>query len=189
MCSRIDVYLWVIDQCYAKPWGPCISTGSYCPKVYLWSSEVYWRELPCAHRSECLHLAVPKISADQCLALINWYLSEYWSLWHILGIVWKVFLRAFRRILYRGNRASICGVIGRMKFVTAWYWSIIHRYTSILEHKQGQPLLWLSYRHFRHKRTAIYRTIGSRTCDALSRCTDHLFLYIRLPSLRIRPQT
>ena len=28
-------------------------------------------------------------------------------------------MRAFRRILDCGNRASICGVIGRMKFVTS----------------------------------------------------------------------
>ena len=122
MHSRIDVYLWVIDQCYAKPWDPCISTGSYCPKVYLWLSEAYWRELPCAHGSERLRSAVPEISADQCPALINWYLDEYWSLWHILGIFRKVFLRAFRRILDRGNRASIHGVMAE--------WSLWH-YTCL----------------------------------------------------------
>ena len=113
MYSRIDVHLWVIDQCHAKPWGPCISIGSYCSKVYLWLSEAYWRELPCTCGSERPHSAVPEISADQCPALINWYLDEYWLLWHVLGIVRKVFLRAFRRILDRVNRASICGVMAK----------------------------------------------------------------------------
>ena len=119
MYSRIDVHLWVIDQCYVKPWDPCISTGSYRPKVYLWSSEVYWKELPCAHGSKRPCLVVPEISADQCPALINWYLDEYWLLWHVLGIVQKVFQRAFRCILDHGNHASIRGVIGQMKFVTS----------------------------------------------------------------------
>ena len=119
MCSRIDVYLWVIDQYHAKPWGPCISTGSYCPKVYSWSSEAYWREIPCAHGSKRPRSVVPEISANQCPALINWYLDEYWLLWHVLGIVRKVFLRAFRRILDRGNRASIRGVMAK--------WSLWHR--------------------------------------------------------------
>jgi len=109
LCSRIDVYLWVIDQCYTKPWGPCISTGSYCPKIYLWSLGAYWRELPCTHRSKCLCSVVSKISANQYLALINWYLNEHWLFWHVLGIVWKVCLRAFRHSLDCGNRASICG--------------------------------------------------------------------------------
>jgi len=123
LCSRIDVYLWVIDQCHAKPWGPCISTESYCPKVYLWLSEAYWRELPCAYGSECLCLVVPKISANQCPALINWYLNEYWLLWHILGIVGKVFIRAFRCILDRVNRASIYGVMAEWSL-----WQIVINY-------------------------------------------------------------
>jgi len=115
LCSRIDMYLWVIDQCYAKPWGPCISTGSYCSKVYLWLSEAYWRELLCACGSKCPCLAVPKISTDQCLALINWYLNEYWLLWHI---VWKVFLRAFRYNLDHENNASIHGNMAKWSL---WY--------------------------------------------------------------------
>ena len=126
MYSRIDVYLWVTDQCHAKPWGPCISTGSYRPKVYLWSSEAYWRELPCAHGSECPRSVVPEISADQCPALINWYLDEYWSLWHVLGIVRKVFLRAFRRILDCGNCASIRGVMAE--------WSLWHKCLTLPRH-------------------------------------------------------
>jgi len=121
LCSRIDVHLWVIDQCHAKPWGPCISTGSYYPKVYLWSSGAYWRELPCAHGSKRPRSVVPEISADQCPVLINWYLNEYWSLWHVLGIVWKVFLRAFRRILDHGNRASIRGVMAKWSLWQSFY--------------------------------------------------------------------
>ena len=136
MYSRIDVHLWVIDQCHAKPWGPCISTGSYCPKVYLWSSKAYWRELPCARGSERPHSAVPEISADQCPALINWYLDEYWSLWHILGIIQKVFLRAFRLILDSGNRASICGVMAK--------WSLWHYSPSWFE-LRWEVILFLVY--------------------------------------------
>jgi len=94
---------------------------------------------------------VPEISADQCPALINWYLNEYWLLWHILGIVWKVFSRAFRRILDRGNRASIHGVMAK--------WSLWHFYclisiilflsTSILEHFY----FWCSF--FQHLKYCI----------------------------------
>ena len=122
LCSRIDVYLWVIDQCHAKYWGPCISTGSYYPKVYLWLSEAYWRELPCAHGSKHLHLAVPKISANQCPALINWYLNEYWLLRHVLGIIWKFFLRAFSSILDHGDHTSICGDMAEWSLWHLYYW-------------------------------------------------------------------
>ena len=138
LCSRIDVHLWVIDQCHAKPWGPCISTGSYCPKIYLWLSEVYWRELPCAYESKHLHLVVLEISADQCLALINWYLNEYWLLWHILGIVRKVF---------HGNHVSIREVMAEWSlwyYPPSWfelYWEVI----LFLVYSEGTPAAFCLY--------------------------------------------
>ena len=153
MYSRIDVHLWVIDQCHAKSWGPCISTGSYRPKVYLWFSEAYWRELPCACGSKRPRLAVPEISANQCPALINWYLNEYWLLWHILGIVRKVFLRAFRRILDRGNRVSIRGVMAE--------WSLWQKYKVSGPAGQSRiPLRGYEVKMRRTRQSSLYELLS-----------------------------
>jgi len=158
--SRIDVHLWVIDQCHAKPWGPCISTKSYCPKVYLWSSEAYWRELPCARGSERPRSAVPEISADQCPALINWYLDEYWLLWHVFGHRSKGLLEGFPTHLGSWESCKYLWSYGRMKFVIQVPIALL---TTAL-------ILGLHY-HFTGKIPTLIVSLGVRRCSSV--CTSH----------------